>query len=95
MTTQQQLLQFMQQISQRCTGKEWAENLEWKLWFAVRSDGEVKWGKSVITKEELIKLNQLYVQAQGWWTKVDGELKFLPPLEWVRRYKAADPDHIG
>jgi len=59
------LFEYMQELSKMATSQEWVDGFEYELWEA-RNSKVNSYGKLKITKEMVVKLNQLSETANGW-----------------------------
>lgn len=60
---------------------EWPEDAEYMLWRAMLN------GPDTITKEEVEEVDELFVEAGGWWSTSHGEVVFFENLAWRARYE--------
>lgn len=86
-TPTMQLLELMQELSQRCHGVEWCDRNEYRLYFFVRVGMAQEYGESEVTEEEVLKLHRLSIQVNGWWSKDKFGYQLHSMKEWIQIYK--------
>ena len=80
------LLKTVREYSEDCWCAGWLGNMEYELWAMIGkwTDGgpsTVEWGQGTVDVE---RLNELSLDARGWWTYEDGVGKrFVPMVDWL------------
>ncbi|MEP6466987.1 MAG: hypothetical protein ABJB05_11815 [Parafilimonas sp.] len=62
---QRKLADFISDISERCYSASWLENLEYVLWDMLNK-GERKYGRDVLTQQDIKQLIQLSNDCKCW-----------------------------
>jgi hypothetical protein len=93
-TAAEQLKCFMSGISERCWSAGWLLGSEFALWEAVIG-GTRKWGRSIITDEEIAILSKLADAAEGWivWNYDMQKELYVPMAEWIDLYIQHNRSH--
>lgn len=78
----EQLLNLMQDISERCYCAGWMTGLEIYLWGVVEGRAGLNYGQSWITENEVSELKRLSKLANGWWKWEDNAEVFIPLKIW-------------
>ena len=85
---QQELANYMSDLSEDAYCAGWMEGLEYQLWQAV-AEGPKEYGRLLITAEHIQQLRELSVGCGGWITFEDdiGET-WVAMEQWEPRYQA-------
>ncbi|MEO6395255.1 MAG: hypothetical protein ABIO40_05035 [Devosia sp.] len=94
---QQELHDFMSEISELCYCAGWMIGTEGRLWaFMSDADDDGKWGQRPIPQSARATLHRLSQRAGGWIVWMDGDLQagtggpaFVPLVEWQDHYNSA------
>ena len=77
------LLDLMSDISERCYCAQWLSDLEFDLWKIIldyrcgKIKGNVSYGQSEVTIEEIKELVKLSEESNGWWAWIEGDYETI------------------